>query len=561
MRRLDVAWLLVWAALSSAWCLSAASDLSAAFDEPNNLRWGVTSWRTGSNYAFMRAGTMPLPPDVQYLPIHWWELARGQAFDVEHSTADFHAILPYARAMSLPFWWMLLVYGTLLARTFGGPWAGRFAVVLLATEPSFLGHASLAMTDICVTAFILAFAYHYDRGRDAGRVRRWLVPGVLYGLAMAAKASSLTFVPIVMLAYEIPRLHAAGAFRPPPGVGRFRHLWRTSSSFRWDCWKVLLIGTVVVWTYCGSDWKPQPSFVKLADNMSDDGTWTPPVRWLAHHLTVFPNAGEAFAYQIKHNFRGHPCNTLGEWYPRSVWFHFPVLLTIKLTLTTLILTVGLLVIRPRSLCTPIGLAALLLLLFSLNCRVQIGVRLVFPLVAVLLVTLAAGLAQALAGWSDRRRGVVLGVVTAACVYPALTIWPDGLRYANELWGGPVQAAPLLADANYDWGQGLKDLDRWTAEHGLPTTKVWYYGMDPVIGNDPDRLLALHDPLVYPVKGPEDYWKYVRGNLVAVGYSLRYGYPGLTPSMPMTLEFFEGLLPIGRTRTFLIYDFRNIPPLP
>ena len=138
------------------------------------------------------------------------------------------------------------------------------------------------------------------------------------------------------------------------------------------------------------------------------------------------------------------------------------------------------------------------------------------------------------------------------------IWPDGLRYANELWGGPERAAPLLADANYDWGQGLKDLDRWTADHGLPTAKVWYYGMDPVIGKDPDRLLALHDPLVYPVSVPADVWKHVRGKLVAVGYSLRYGYPGLTPTMPAVLEFFQGQEPVGHTRTFLVYDFRNVP---
>ena len=558
MRRLDVAWLLLWMALSSAWCLTAARDLSAVFDEPNNLRWGVMSWRTGSNHSFMRAGTMPLPPDVQYLPIHWWERDRGKEFDVENSVADFHAILPYARMMSLPFWWAMLVYGTLLARAFGGPWAGRFAVVLIATEPSFLGHAGLAMTDICVTAFVLAFAYHYHRGRDAGPVRRWLVPGILYGLAMAAKASALTFVPIIMLAFELPRLHAAGAFRPPPGVGRVRHLWRASAGLRSDAWKVLAVGTVVVWTYCGCDWQPQSSFVKLADNMPEDSRWTPAVRWLAHNLTIFPNAGQAFAYQIKHNFRGHPCNTLGEWYPRSVWFHFPVLLTIKLTLVTLGLTVGLLVTRPRSLFTPIGLAALFLLLFSLNCRVQIGVRLVFPLVAVLLVALAVGLARATGNWSDRGRVVALAVLSAACVYPAVTIWPDGLRYANELWGGPEKAAPLLADANYDWGQGLKDLDRWTAEHDLPTAKVWYYGMDPVIGKDPERLLALHDPLVYPVSAPVDVWKHVRGKVVAVGYSLRYGYPGLTTTMPTVLEFFRGQEPVGRSRTFLVYDFRNVP---
>jgi hypothetical protein len=556
MRRLDVVWLLVWAALSSAWCLTAAHDLSATFDEPFYLRAGLNSWRTGSNRELMKAGTMPLPVDVQYLPIYLWERHRGEPFDLDY---DLHTVLPYARAMNLVFWWVLLAYGMLLARTFGGPWAGRFAVVLLATEPSFLGHACLATTDISVTALILVFAYHYFHGRDAGRWRRWLVPGLLYGLAMTAKASALTFVPLIMLAFEIPRWRAAGAFTPPPGAGRVRHFWRASAPFRWDFAKIFAIGTVVVWTYCGCDWKPQPSFVKLADNLPDDDRWTPTVRWLAHNLTVFPNAGEAFAYQIKHNFRGHPSNTLGVWYPRSVWYHYPVVLSMKLTLVTLVLTAGLLIRQPRALWTPIGLAAFLLFLFTLNCRVQIGVRLVFPFVAVLLVALAVGLARATADLEGRRLGVVLAMLSLACAVPAVRTWPDGIRYVNVLWGGPDAAYPLLADANYDWGQGLKDLDRWTAEHDLPTARVWYYGMDPVIGKDPARLMRLHDKDEWPAQTPADVANHVRGKVVAVGASLRFGYPGLTPQMPVVLEFLRMQEPIGRTRTFLVYDFRNLAP--
>jgi hypothetical protein len=556
MHRLDVAWLLVWAALSSAWCLTAARDLSATFDEPFYLRAGLTSWRTGSNRELMKAGTTPLPVDVQYLPIYLWERQRGEPFDLDR---DFHTILPYARAMNLGFWWVLLFYGMLLARTFGGAWAGRFAVVLLATEPSFLGHVCLATTDISVTALILVFAYHYYHGRDAGRVRRWLIPGLLYGLAMTAKASALTFIPLIMLAFEFPRWRAAGAFAPQLGVGRVRHLWGTTAPFRWDFLKILAIGTMIVWTYCGCDWKPQPSFVKLAENMSDDSPWAPSVRWLAHNLTVFPNAGEAFAYQIKHNFRGHPSNTLGVWHPRSVWYHFPVILSMKLTLATLVMAAGLLIRQPRALWTPIGLAALLLLLFSLNCRVQIGVRLVFPLVAVLLVALASGLGRAIVDLPARRLGLSLAVLSIACAYPAMRTWPDGIRFANLLWGGPDTAYPLLADANYDWGQGLKDLDRWTAEHDLPRAKVWYYGMDPVIGNDKTRLMRLHDRDEWPARTPDDVANHVRGKVVAVGCSLRYGYPGLTPQMPVVLDFLRGQEPIGRTRTFLVYDFRDAPP--
>ena len=137
---------------------------------------------------------------------------------------------------------------------------------------------------------------------------------------------------------------------------------------------------------------------------------------------------------------------------------------------------------------------------------------------------AVGLARVTATWSDRGRLATLGLFTIACACPAATIWPDGIRYANELWGGPQKAAPILADANYDWGQGLKDLDRWTAGHGLPTTRVWYYGMDPAMGTGNERLMRLHDKNEWPVRTPADVANHVRGKVVAVGSSLQYGYP-------------------------------------
>ena len=58
-RRFDLAWILFWGILSTLWCLTAARDLSATFDETLYLNWGMESWRSGSNYWLMRAGTMP----------------------------------------------------------------------------------------------------------------------------------------------------------------------------------------------------------------------------------------------------------------------------------------------------------------------------------------------------------------------------------------------------------------------------------------------------------------------------------------------------------------------
>jgi hypothetical protein len=138
----------------------------------------------------------------------------------------------------------------------------------------------------------------------------------------------------------------------------------------------------------------------------------------------------------------------------------------------------------------------------------------------------------------------------------LSVWPDGLRFSNELWGGKENTYKYLSESNYDWGQGVKDLDRWTAERGLPTTWVWYYGMDPVIAKDPNRLLQLHNPALFDIQSPTDVCKFVRGKVVAVGINLLYSAPAITPTMPNIVEFFKSQQPISRTRNFFVYDFRS-----
>src|SRR5262245_26975492 len=132
---LDVLWLLVFGGLSSAWCLAAARELGATFDEPVYAAEGLRHWRTGSTGGMMKLGTMPLPVDVQYLPVHLWERWRGRPFD---PVADLHEFLAVARSANLVFWWLLLGYALLAGRSLAGPWAGRLAVALLACEPCLL---------------------------------------------------------------------------------------------------------------------------------------------------------------------------------------------------------------------------------------------------------------------------------------------------------------------------------------------------------------------------------------------------------------------------------------
>ncbi len=600
MKRLhDLLWLLLWASLSTGWILSAARDLSATFDEPFYLRSSLKSWRTGSNFDLMRAGTMPLAMDVQYLPVYLWEQVRGEPFDEE---AEFHRLLAVGRATNLFFWWLLLAYGFRVANLFGGPWAGRLAVAFLATEPSLLGHACLATTDIAITALMLVFTFHYQVGRTGGRFRRWFLPGVLYGVAVAAKASALTFVPIVMFALALPNWWAKRIWSPPPGVGRVRHAWREVRPLWGDFWKMFVVGTVVLWGYCGCDWDRLPSFVKWADGVRDQA-WGPRARWAADHMRIFPNAGQGLVYQIKHNMRGHDgVFLLGHWYVRSVWYYFPVALVIKFSLPVLGLFL-LLLTRPRAFATPLAVVVVILFLFTLTVRVQIGIRLIFPFMAFFLILLAVALSRVMASRThpfrtkpakphrgggggsldpqeaaptaaavglsgflkkDRSRWVALLLLSGVLVVPAIRTWPDGLRYVNELWGGPANVHLILSDSNSDWGQGLIDLDRWTDQRGLPPARVWYYGSDPKLipRKNPEtpegfgRLLPLEYGAFYPLETPEDTAKHVRGHLVAVGKTILGGFPTITPTMPLALEFFRTQTPVGETRSFFIYDFRD-----
>src|SRR5262249_32407359 len=158
---------------------------------------------------------------------------------------------------------------------------------------------------------------------------------------------------------------------------------------------------------------------------------------------------------------------LGRWHPNNVWYYFPVALSVKLSLPLLLGPLVLAALRPRALANWATLAAAALLLFSLASRVQIGVRLVLPLVGLAGVGLAGG------GWAGGRGGAwreaeagrrrrLLAFAAAAGVawtaVAALAVWPRGQCYANELWGGTARAYRYVSDSNYDWGQGLKELD-------------------------------------------------------------------------------------------------------
>jgi hypothetical protein len=83
------------------------------------------------------------------------------------------------------------------------------------------------------------------------------------------------------------------------------------------------------------------------------------------------------------------------------------------------------------------------------------------------------------------------VIALLCWYgvSTLRVHPHYLAYFNELTGGPARGHHYLVDSNLDWGQDLKGLARWVAEHRVPRIRLSYFGTA-----DPDYYGIPHDLL-------------------------------------------------------------------
>jgi hypothetical protein len=537
----DWLWLLAVLLVGGAMIVTEADRTGGTFDEAFYLETGLNRWRTGSTAKLMDVGTMPLPVDVQTLPLYLIEQVRGIDWNL---TADFREMLTIARRGTLIFWALALIYGWRIARSIGGPWAGRLAVLTLALEPTHLAHAALATTDVAITACILMFAYHYRAGRDGPWMNRVGLPALLGGIAILAKASAIVFCPLCVLAIEFERRWLASV--ETAAWPRFKESIRAllSPAFRHESAVIAGLALVLTCVYCGNDFEAHPKIVAAAYDMQP-GTGRDICVWLAGHARIFNNAFVGLWFQIHHNMHGHGSFLVGEVSPRAVWYYFPVALSIKLPVAILMTPLILALVARRSLFNWPILASLMLLIFSLNCRVQIGVRMQLPLIALACVGMCSALPslplRGVAGAWAATMSLWLGVA-------AVNNWPRHLSYINELYGGPEHGEELVSDSNFDWGQGLPDLAAWAEKKGLSDVPVWYFGTDPQVLQPPLRLAPLHG---FEITNGEQLRHHVGARYLAVSTTISHGSYLQEPSW--LLRRAAATPPVDRTRTFLIYD--------
>ena len=205
-------WCLFWGLVSTVWCWTSMFATGATYDELFSLKAGLKSWHNWNHRELLARGTMPLPAEVQTLPLLLAERFFGadlRANEWNSGTdpiGNFWTWLPIARLGTTLFWWLLLWAVFRTAALYGGPDAGRWAFALVACEPVLLGHASLATTDVAFAACLLSLIGAFRSRRDEpGWRRRLLCPSAWFMLAFLAKATALVFVPVCLTLVELER--------------------------------------------------------------------------------------------------------------------------------------------------------------------------------------------------------------------------------------------------------------------------------------------------------------------------------------------------------------------
>lgn len=354
----------------------------------------------------------------------------------------------------LPLVWLGAVLGAAVAlwTTAAARATAALAVVmaLYAASPNLLASAALATTDFtAAAAYFGAVCAWWFYGRRPTR-RRWIMAGVLLGLALAAKLTGVLLIPVLfVLAYVYPR----------PG-GR---PWVAALG-------LLLPAAVVVWAVYGFQigrWQ---------------GLFVPaPAYWAS------------WASVLGHVSGGHQAFFLGQRSAGGWWSYFPITFLLKTPLPFLgLLAAGLIHIARHRATWRVAAFALLpaaaLFAAAVVSRLNIGYRHILPIEPLLLIVI--GLAVP-AFW---RQPVGRGLVSAAAVWAvvaALWIQPHHLAYFNEIVGGPARGYRYLGDSNLDWGQDLRGLAAYAAADGDLYVSYGgaadpaYYGLDrpPLAGTD------------------------------------------------------------------------------
>jgi 4-amino-4-deoxy-L-arabinose transferase-like glycosyltransferase len=469
-----------------AQCLWFIRTQSLTYDEPQHIALGLEAWRDGRFQKFIQ--TPPLARLWCTLPL----LSRKWQINLEFLPAGFrlHGVQPDVMVLTWRARVMNVLLGVLLglmvwltaARLFSGA-AANFSLALFAFCPSLIAHFSLATTDGAATLLVFAAAVQVVRWKPYPTWGRSLICGVVLGLLLLTKMSTLPMFGLAVLWMLV---------LVPSRVSFYPRNWNWGKSAA-----AVVVAFFIFWS---------GYFFHVSRLTIRDGTltatfpnWTTQIVKPTHsrlNISVPVPAGEyiaGFRDLAFVNTHGQPAFFLGQVSLKGGWrTYFPVAILLKWPLVLFALaSIAVLLVLTRRIKLPADLWILssfpaFYLLLALFAHLNYGERHVLPVYPFALLFAAAVWQK----FSQNGRGkfvlLTLLVLNAADV---LRYAPDYLSYF-QIGVPPATSYRLLSDSNLDWGQGLVAVRKYELEHPNEQLSLAYFGsVDPAVYGVRARILA------------------------------------------------------------------------
>jgi hypothetical protein len=257
---------------------------------------------------------------------------------------------------------------------------------------------------------------------------------------------------------------------------------------------IMIVALVVLWAFYGFRYNGRPDGLRLDPSLAD---YVLPLRPIEARGILFLARWhilpESYLYglaDVRSMANGMPSYFFGKVYAHGIWYYFPAVIAIKSTIAFMALlaiaVAAIVVGRLRRwreflfLTIPPGLY----LLVAMTSHLNIGARHILPIWVFLCVFVAGGAwawiqpAVDARGW-NRRWSYAVGGLLLLHIVSSVSVYPNYMAYANELWGGPSQTYKYLTDSNTDWAQQLIAVKRYTDRKGIKD--CWFaYFADPFL---------------------------------------------------------------------------------
>jgi 4-amino-4-deoxy-L-arabinose transferase-like glycosyltransferase len=444
--------------------LLASPRQSAAFDEGYSLTYGYAYLRSG-DARLSRGQNPPLTNILLALPlllrddiVFPTDQAAWAEGDIFRFTDEFlwkSNVLQAARLIELarlPQMALALLLACAIfafTRQLFGEQAALFALLLCAFDPNLLAHGHSAGSDLGVTLFMFGSVWIWTAALKRSSLKRAAVAGLLAGAAFATKYSGGWLAPILVLITLIyPGLR--------PHFGKRLAMAVIAGA----------MALIVIWG----------TFQFSVGPIEPGGPWLPaPQYW---------QSIEGVRARVE---SGTPAFMAGQISATGFLFYYPFVFLVKTPLPTLIfLAAGLiaLVARRRRADVSAWLPPLVFLVAAMLGGLNLGYRLMLPVLPFALMIAGQGAQTLLRNWRGRDSALSgspqkwrLIVVALLCLWlmiDVLSVNPYHLAYFNQLIDRERDYTALV-DSNLDWGQDLIALHDWQAAHQPDRLNLAYYG--------------------------------------------------------------------------------------